>query len=82
MLGKHNYVVVKLFNIETTNQIKNVGYLFDWTNSINMCRIDLWITSIGIFKKKLFIGIGGVVGKCTIHYYYFLHPIVESMKIE
>jgi hypothetical protein len=29
MLGKHDYVVVKLFNIETTNQIKNVGFLFD-----------------------------------------------------
>jgi hypothetical protein len=29
MLGKHDYVVVKLFYIETTNQIKNVGFLFD-----------------------------------------------------
>jgi hypothetical protein len=29
MFGKYDYVVVKLFNIETTNQIKNVGFLFD-----------------------------------------------------
>jgi len=28
MLGKHDYVV-KLFNIEITSQIKNVGFLFD-----------------------------------------------------
>jgi hypothetical protein len=33
------------------------------------------------YKKQLFIGIGGVVGKCTIHYYYFYILLLNQWKL-